>query len=167
MWARRKIWNTLTGTLIRGQYHRNMPWYTLLCLTGIISVTSSVFLGVANMGHLFVFYIHNRGSEWKIPWQQARGHCRNDFVMNDFPVLPHTAALWSIRKAFHSLKRRIPNAVCEKQTQLLLKGAGITLLTLTGLGTDSRAFKTNKKMHFFLHFMWRCDLSIIIQYIKY
>lgn len=119
-------------------------------------------LGVANMGHLFVFYIHNRGSEWKISWQQARGHCRNDFVMNDFPVLPHTAALWSIRKAFHSLKRRIPNAVCEKQTQLLLKGAGITLLTLIGLGTDSQAFKTNKKMHFFLHFMWRCDLSIII-----
>jgi len=79
--------------------------------------------------------------------QQARGHCRNYFELSDFPVSPHTAALVSIRKAFHSLKRRIPNAVCEKQTQLVLKGGGITPLTLTGLGTDSQVFKTNSEKH--------------------
>lgn len=74
-------------------------------------------------------------------------------VMNDFPVLPHTTALWSIRKAFYSLKRRIPNAVREKQTQLLLEGTGNILLTLIGVGTNSQAFKINQKI------LWFCCIS--------
>lgn len=37
--------------------------------------------------------------------QQARGHCRNNFVMNDFPVLAHTATLQSVRKTFKKKKK--------------------------------------------------------------
>lgn len=51
-------------------------------------------LGVANTVAIYLssVYATEVMNGRSLP-QQTRGHCRNDFVMNDFPALPQTAAL--------------------------------------------------------------------------